>query len=104
MMVERWGLSRASSTSSASARTRRAAAAQDSGAFDAEIAPVTLPDGTVLSADEGIRRDTTLAALGELKTPFKPDGAVTAGSSSQISDGAAALLVTTSEKAGRARA
>ena len=99
MMVERWGLSRAQLDEFSLGSHRRAAAAQDSGAFDAEIAPVTLPDGTVLSADEGIRRDTTLAALGALKTPFKPDGAVTAGSSSQISDGAAALLVTTSEKA-----
>ena len=47
--------------------------------------------------DEGIRRDSTLAKLAELKTPFKPDGVVTAGSASQISDGAAALAITTSE-------
>ena len=53
----------------------------------------------MVSADEGIRRDTTLEALGGLKTPFQEDGVVTAGSSSQISDGAAALLVMTSEHA-----
>ena len=99
MMVERWGLSRAQLDEFSLGSHTKAAAAQDAGAFEAEIAPVTLPDGTVVAADEGIRRDTTLAALGELKTPFKPDGTVTAGSSSQISDGAAALLVTTSDKA-----
>src|SRR6266498_2601835 len=66
----------------------RAAAAD----FSAEIVPV---DG--VSADEGIRRDTSLEKLAELPTPFRPDGVVTAGSSSQISDGAAALAITTSE-------
>jgi acetyl-CoA acyltransferase len=99
MMVERWGLSREQLDDFSLGSHVKAAAAQDAGAFEAEIAPVTLPDGTVVAADEGIRRDTTMAALAELKTPFKPDGTVTAGSSSQISDGAAALLVTTSDKA-----
>jgi acetyl-CoA acyltransferase len=99
MMVERWGLTRAQLDGFSLGSHRRAAAAQDSGAFEAEITPVTLPDGTVASTDEGVRRDTTLEALAALKTPFKPDGAVTAGSSSQISDGAAALLVSTPEKA-----
>ncbi len=99
MMVERWGLSRAQLDEFSLGSHAKAAAAQDAGAFEAEIAPVPLPDGTELAADEGIRRDTTMAALAELKTPFKPDGTVTAGSSSQISDGAAALLVTSSDKA-----
>jgi acetyl-CoA acyltransferase len=99
MVVERWGLTREQLDEFSLSSHRRAAAAQDSGAFDAEIAPVTLPDGTVVAADEGVRRDTTLEALAALKTPFKEGGAVTAGSSSQISDGAAALLVTTSERA-----
>ena len=99
MLVERWGLSREQLDDFSLGSHVKAAAAQDAGAFEAEIAPVTLPDGTVVAADEGIRRDTTMAALAELRTPFKPDGAVTAGSSSQISDGAAALLVTTSDKA-----
>ncbi len=99
MMVERWGLTRQQLDEFSLGSHAKAAAAQDAGAFDAEIAPVTLPGGTVLAADEGVRRDTTMAALGELKTPFKPDGTVTAGSSSQISDGASALLVTTSDKA-----
>ncbi|HET6211820.1 MAG TPA: thiolase family protein, partial [Micromonosporaceae bacterium] len=68
------------------------AAAQDKGSFDAEITPVGPID-----RDEGIRRDTSLAKLAELATPFTPDGVVTAGSASQISDGAAALAITTSD-------
>ena len=99
MMVRRWGLSRSQLDEYSLGSHARAAAAQDAGAFGAEIAPVTLPDGTVVSVDEGVRRDTTLEALAGLKTPFAEDGAVTAGSSSQISDGAAALLVSTPEKA-----
>jgi len=99
MMVRRWGLSRQQLDEYSLGSHAKAAAAQDAGAFDAEIAPVMLPDGRVVSADEGVRPDTTLEALAGLKTPFAEDGAVTAGSSSQISDGAAALLVTTPEKA-----
>jgi len=99
MMVRRWGLSRRQLDEYSLGSHAKAAAAQDAGAFEAEIAPVPLPDGRVVSADEGMRRDTTLEALAGLRTPFAEDGAVTAGSSSQISDGAAALLVTTPEKA-----
>jgi acetyl-CoA acyltransferase len=99
MMATRWGLSRQQLDEFSLRSHQRAAAAADAGAFEGEITPVTTPDGTVLTADEGIRRETSLASLGGLKTPFKPDGVITAGSSSQISDGAAALLVTTSEKA-----
>jgi acetyl-CoA acyltransferase len=61
--------------------------------------PVTAPDGTVVTQDEGIRRGGTLESLGKLKPAFKPDGVITAGNSSQISDGSAALLITTSAKA-----
>ena len=91
LMAERWGFSRAQLDEYALASHAAAAKAQDAGEFDAEIVPV----GEV-ARDEGIRRDTTLAKLGGLKTPFKADGVVTAGSASQISDGAAALAVTTS--------
>jgi acetyl-CoA acyltransferase len=91
MMAERWGLSRARLDEYALASHAAAARAQDAGEFAAEIAPLA-----GCTADEGIRRDTSLAKLGALKTPFKPDGVVTAGSASQISDGAAALAVTTS--------
>jgi acetyl-CoA acyltransferase len=99
MVAERWGFSRSQLDEYSLRSHERAGAAQGAGAFEAEIAPVLVGDGRVVGADEGIRRDTSLAALGSLKTPFKPDGVVTAGSSSQISDGAAALLVTSSDTA-----
>jgi acetyl-CoA acyltransferase len=91
MMAERWDLSRTRLDEYALASHAKAAAAQDAGLFGDEIAPIA-----GITADEGIRRDTTLEKLGGLKTPFKPDGVVTAGSASQISDGAAALAVTSS--------
>ena len=91
MMAVRWGFSRAQLDEYALASHAKAAQAQDAGEFDDEIVAVA-----GITRDEGIRRDTTLEKLGALKTPFKPDGVVTAGSASQISDGAAALAVTTS--------
>jgi len=91
MVAERWGFSRSQLDEYALASHAAAAKAQDAGDFDTEIA--VLPE---LARDEGIRRDTTLEKLAGLKTPFKADGVVTAGSASQISDGAAALAVTTS--------
>jgi len=91
MMAARWGLSRSQLDEYALASHAAAAKAQDAGEFDAEVVAV----GGV-TRDEGIRRDTTVEKLGALKTPFKADGVVTAGSASQISDGAAALAVTTS--------
>lgn len=77
---------------------QRAAAARESGAFDAEIAPVTTDSG-VVSHDEGIRQESTLDGLAGLRAAFRDKGVVTAGNSSQISDGAAAVLVMTSDKA-----
>ncbi|MFV2010687.1 MULTISPECIES: thiolase family protein [unclassified Micromonospora] len=102
LIARRWGLSRTALDEFALTSHQRAAAAQDAGEFDAEIAPVPVTDDAgsgadKFGADEGIRRDTSLAKLGELATPFRADGVVTAGSASQISDGAAALAVTTSE-------
>jgi acetyl-CoA acyltransferase len=91
MMAERWGFSRTQLDEYALASHAKAAAAQDAGRFTDEIAPIA-----GVTADEGVRRDTTLEKLGGLKTPFKPGGVVTAGSASQISDGAAALAVTSS--------
>ncbi len=99
MIAERWSLSRAMLDEYSLASHAKAAAAQDAGAFAGQLAAVTRPDGTVVEADEGIRRDSSIERLGGLKTPFKPDGVVTAGNASQISDGAAALLVMTSERA-----
>jgi acetyl-CoA acyltransferase len=101
MMAVRWGLTRTQLDEYSLASHQKAAVAQDGGAFDPEIAPVPVADGGKVTTDEGIRRDTSLAKLADLATPFKPDGVVTAGSSSQISDGAAALAITTSEWAGQ---
>jgi acetyl-CoA acyltransferase len=92
MIAQRWGFSRTRLDEYSLDSHRRAAAAQDAGEFDAEIVPVE-----AVKQDEGVRRDTSLARLAELPTPFKPDGVVTAGSASQISDGAAAVALTTSE-------
>jgi acetyl-CoA acyltransferase len=101
MIAERWGLSRDQLDAFSLESHERAAVATDEGRFAGQIVPVPLPDGSVVSVDEGIRRGGTLEALAGLKTPFRADGRITAGSSSQISDGAAALLMTTSETAGR---
>jgi acetyl-CoA acyltransferase len=91
LVAARWGFSRTQLDEYSMASHAKAAKAQDAGEFDAEIAPLG-----EAKQDEGIRRDTTLEKLGALKTPFQADGVVTAGSASQISDGAAALAVTTS--------
>jgi acetyl-CoA acyltransferase len=100
MIAERWGLTRQQLDEFSVASHEKAAAARAEGRFDAQIAPVTTSDGTVVSRDEGIREGTTTETLAGLKTVFKPEGGViTAGNSSQISDGSAALLMTTGEKA-----
>ena len=99
MVAERWHLSRAQLDEYSLASHEKAAAAQDEGGYDDQIVPVTTPDGTVITQDEGIRRGGTLETMGKLKPAFKPDGVITAGNSSQISDGSAALLITTSAKA-----
>ena len=91
---------------------QRAAAAQDAGKFDDEIVPleveITLGEGgsvqtyrTTFDRDEGIRRDSSVEALAKLRPVFHAQGTVTAGNSSQTSDGAAAVLVMSEEKAER---
>ncbi|KQR25023.1 acetyl-CoA C-acetyltransferase [Microbacterium sp. Leaf151] len=78
---------------------QRAAAAQADGVFDAEIVPVSIPqrkgEPVVVTADEGIRPDTTVATLAKLRPAFAEGGSITAGNASQISDGASAVVVTT---------
>ena len=98
MMAQRWRLSRTQCDEFSLASHAKAAAAQDAGLFEEEIAPIVTEDGMVKS-DEGIRRGSTVEKLGTLPTPFAEDGVISAGNASQISDGAAALLVTTPEKA-----
>jgi acetyl-CoA acyltransferase len=99
MVAERWGLSRSQLDEFSLESHAKAAAAQDDGRFAAEVAAVTTPAGTKVEVDEGVRRGSSMEKLASLKPAFKEDGVVTAASSSQISDGAAALLITTSEKA-----
>jgi acetyl-CoA acyltransferase len=99
MIAERWEQSRTQLDEFSLASHEKAAAAQDEGRFVGQIVPVTLPDGTVVSADAGIRRGGTVESMATLKPAFKPGGVIHAGNSSQISDGAAALLIASSEKA-----
>jgi acetyl-CoA acyltransferase len=98
MIAEKWGFSRSQLDEFSARSHERAAAAQDAGAFEQQIVPVETGDGTV-AADEGIRRGTSVETLARLKPSFRDDGVIHAGNSSQISDGAAALLVTTPERA-----
>ena len=99
MIAARWGFSRSQLDEYALASHDRAAKARADGAFDEQLVAVHAPDGSVVTADEGIRTGGTLERLAALPTPFRADGVISAGNASQISDGAAALLVTTSERA-----
>ena len=101
MIAEEYGLTREQLDQHALDSHARAAAAIDEGRFTGQIAPVTASDGRVVDTDEGVRRGGTLESMAGLKPAFKPDGVIHAGNSSQISDGAAALLVTTSEIAAK---
>jgi acetyl-CoA acetyltransferase family protein len=105
-IARRWGVDRDDMDAFALESHTRAARAQDEGRFEHEIVP--LPQkavgaedelGELLSFDEGVRRDTSLEKLASLKPAFVEDGQVTAGTSSQISDGAAAVLVMSEERA-----
>jgi acetyl-CoA acyltransferase len=98
LIAQQWGLSRARLDEYSARSHERAAAAQDAGAFTDQIVPV-FTDGGVVTEDEGIRRGTTPEKLAGLKPAFTEDGVIHAGNSSQISDGAAALLVMTAENA-----
>jgi acetyl-CoA acyltransferase len=99
MIAERWSISRQQADEFALESHAKAAAAQDEGRFGTEIVPVTNPDGVKVEVDEGVRRGGTLETLGKLKPAFSAEGIITAGNSSQISDGSSAVLVTTSERA-----
>lgn len=97
-VAQQWGLSRHDVDAYAARSHELAARAVDNGAFCDEILPIAAPLGPV-SADEGIRRGTTTQTLASLKPSFRADGVIHAGNSSQISDGAAALLMMTMAKA-----
>jgi acetyl-CoA C-acetyltransferase len=99
----RLGLTREEQDEISAASHQRAAAAQKNGLFDAEIVAVEIPqrkgEPVVFAKDEGIRADTTAQSLAKLRPAFTKDGTITAGSASQISDGAAAVVVMSKEKA-----
>ncbi len=101
MIAKKWGFSRTRLDEFSVVSHERAAAAQDGGAFTEQIVPVFVDgaDNNVVTADEGVRRGSSVEKLGTLKPAFAEDGVIHAGNSSQISDGAAALLVTTAEMA-----
>jgi acetyl-CoA acyltransferase len=99
MIAQRWGLSRQQLDEFALSSHAKAAVAQDEGRFGDEIAPITNPDGVKVEADEGVRRGGTIETMAKLRPAFAEDGVITAGNSSQISDGSSALLIATPEKA-----
>jgi acetyl-CoA acetyltransferase family protein len=97
-IVDKYGISRQEMDDFSARSHRLAAQATDEGRFDREITPVTTAHGTV-RVDQGIRPGTTSEALAGLQPAFRPQGRITAGSSSQVSDGAAAVLVADRERA-----
>jgi acetyl-CoA acyltransferase len=110
MIADKWGLSREDLDRFSARSQQYAARATAEGRFEREILPVAArhkdketgkvtESGEPVTADEGIRPDTTVASLANLKPAFKPDGKVTAGNSSQITDGASAVLVMSEERA-----
>jgi acetyl-CoA acyltransferase len=100
LVAQKWGIPREELDRLAYDSHMRAARATEEGRFDEEIVPVPVGDGSeTLTRDEGIRPTTTLEKLASLKPAFTPEGVITAGNSSQISDGAAAVLVMSEEKA-----
>jgi len=105
MIADKWGVSREELDAFSARSQQFAARASAEGRFEREIVPVEVrddegkPTGEIITVDEGIRPDTTAEVLANLKPAFKPDGKVTAGNSSQITDGAAAVLVMSEEKA-----
>jgi acetyl-CoA acetyltransferase family protein len=100
-IAAQWDISRVAMEELAVESHRRAAAATLEGRFTRELVPIETPHGTV-AGDQGIRADTNLASLAALKTPFQTDGRITAATSSQLSDGAAAVLLASRAAAERA--
>ncbi|MDY7103473.1 MAG: acetyl-CoA C-acyltransferase [Actinomycetota bacterium] len=98
-VADKFGVSRERMDEFAKLSQDRAVAAQENGFFDREISPVTLPDGTVVSKDDGPRAGTTIEKLASLKPAFREDGRVTAGNACPLNDGAAAVLVMSEDKA-----
>jgi len=102
LIAEKWGISREENDAFSLQSHQRAAHATEEGRFEREIVPVEIRDGDrteTMTRDEGIRADSTMETLAKLKPAFQADGVVTAANSSQITDGAAAMLVMSEERA-----
>ena len=98
-VAERYGITRERMDEFAKRSQDRAVEAQKNGFFDREIAPIEVPDGRTIAADDGPRPNTTIEKLAELPPVFKPDGTVTAGNSCPLNDGSAAVLVMSTDRA-----
>ncbi|MDX6588685.1 MAG: acetyl-CoA acyltransferase [Solirubrobacterales bacterium] len=98
MISEKWEIPRSELDELGARSQQLAAKATEEGRFEREIVPIQV-NGDTHTVDQGIRPDTTIEGLSQLKTVFKEDGTITAGNSSQISDGAASVLLMTREKA-----
>ncbi len=98
MIADKWDISRTELDELAVRSHANALAATEEGRFDREMVPMTI-DGEIIKTDQGIRPGTSVETLAGLKPAFKEDGKVTAGNASQVSDGSAALLLMTREKA-----
>ena len=101
LMAEKWGLTREELDDFGYESHMRAMRAIQEGRFDSQILPLTRPDGRVVKIDEGVRMPPDREKMRQLPPVFKADGVVTAGNSSQISDGAAALVVASAKAVGR---
>ena len=99
LVAAQWGLKRAELDEFAAQSHEKAGRAIAEGRFTREIVPLTLPDGSVFDTDEGVRVPVNREKMAALAPSFKPDGVITAANSSQISDGAAALMFVSPEKA-----
>ena len=98
-VAQQEGVTREEQDEFAALSQQRAVRSQENGFFEREITPVTLPDGTVISKDDGPRPDTTAEKLAGLKPVFRPDGTVTAGNACPLNDGAAAVIVMSDTRA-----
>ena len=99
-VAEAEGVSRQAMDEFAALSQQRATESLENGFWEREITPVTTPDGTVVSRDDGIRAGTTMEGLAGLKPVFRPDGTVTAGNACPLNDGAAAVIVMSDTRAG----
>jgi acetyl-CoA acyltransferase len=102
MIAEKWNISREANDAFSVQSHQRAARATDEGRFEREIVPITVTTEAgeeLMTRDEGIRPDSSIEKLATLKPAFKEDGVITAGNSSQITDGSAAVLIMSEEKA-----